>query len=885
MWKVLRNIVFYCSIFVLIALGAAVYYANTHEEEIKAYALEAIQEHLVSDVDVQNIELSLIQHFPAAALTCENVLIYDTFEDRDTLIFAKELALEFNIIELIQGKYEVQGVSIDEALVKLKRRKNGEVNYTFWKASEAQDSSQFRFALEGANFSSTRLLLHDEPADLNMDLQFDELLADGDFDETKMRLDLEMDAPLAWIEVDGTSWLNRVPIDGKADLEVLLDDEKYIIHSSALSVNGNDIEGSGSFQNTAEHVLCAFRAQGNKLNLAKVLQSLPPRVQESLKPYEISGNAQLSCEISGAAGGSEKPLVQLKGSVNKGKFTHKAEDIDLEDIQSTFAYTFGEKETLDIQELSAELDGGRWNLSGSFENLSDPWVNVKITGNSDLGELLGFLDVAQIASASGKISLEGELSGKLPKWRYDEGLSKINARALIKDVSIVFLGDASPYEKLNGEIALVNGDANVKQLSGKYQDSDFLIEASLKGLMNHISKDQLLFVDGSVLAQKINLNNWIPKDQDASAQKEKSPFSLPKNIKAQVSVKVNEIRYDDALGRELTSTWGYTEGEISCKQVSLFLADGKLQSSGKLRESSQRFTYTGEAQFQGVNIQKLFADFNNFDQKTILAENIKGKCDLNTSLTLEFDRMWNFLSDRLLVEADINMNEGELIGLSSLMEVPGYLRENKVVAPFVDINALEKELKHIYFSSLSNHISVANSIITIPKMNISSSVMDLSIEGTHSFEQAINYSLGFYLRDLLIDKSSTDYGKVEDDGLGNWFFLSMSGTTDDPSFGYDRLAHKKQRKEDFQEEKQTLKEIIKEDLNPFKKNDKKGDDNLGSKEDKGEGISISVNSSDASDEDDNGGLKSLFKSKNGERKKKTADKSDNKETPPDDDDF
>ena len=885
MWKVLRNIVFYCSIFVLIALGAAVYYANTHEEEIKTYALEAIQGHLVSDVDVQNIELSLIQHFPAAALTCENVLIYDTFEERDTLIFAKELALEFNIIELIQGKYEVQGVSVDDALVKLKRRKDGAVNYTFWKASEDQDSTQFRFALEGAKFNSTRLLLEDAPADLNMVLQFDELLADGSFNDDALRLDLDMDAPLAWIEVDGTSWLNRVPIDGKADLEVLLEEEKYIVHSSELNVNGNDIEGNGSFQNTAEHVLCAFTAKGNKLKLSKVLQTLPPRVQESLAPYEISGTAQLACEISGAAGGSEKPLVQLKGTVNNGKFTHKAEAIDLEEIQSTFAYTFGEKETLDVQSLSAQLEGGTWTLSGAFENLSDPWVNVKITGNSDLGELLGFLDVEHISSASGNISLEGDVSGKLPKWHYDEGLTKINARALLKDVAVVFWGDAAPYEKLNGEIALVNGDANIKGLSGIFQDSDFMLEASLKGLMDHISKDKVLFVEGSVLAQKIKLNNWISNDQDTSAQKEKSPFSLPKNIRAQVSVKVNEIRFNDAIGRELTSTWGYTEGEISCKQVSMLLAEGKVQSSGKLRQSAERFSYTGEAQFQNVNIQQLFEDFDNFDQKTILAENIKGKCHLSTNFTLEFDRMWNFLSDRLLVEADVDMNEGELIGLSGLLEVPGYLRENKVVAPFVDINALEKELKHIYFSSLSNHISVAQSIITIPKMNISSSVMDLSVEGTHSFEQAINYSLGFYLRDLLIDKSSTEYGKVEDDGLGNWFFLSMNGTTENPSFGYDRLAHKKQRQEDFQEEKQTLKTIIKEDLNPFKKNDKKGADPADQKEDKGEGISISVESDEDSDEDDNGGLKSLFKGKNGERKKKTADKSDNKENPPDDDDF
>ncbi len=886
MWKFLRNTAFYSIMVLSIALGGAVYYANTHEEEIKAYALAAIQEHLVSDVDVKSIELSLLQHFPAAALSCENVLIYDTFEERDTLIFAKELALEFNLIELLQGKYEVQGVSINEALVKLKRREDGAVNYTFWKNDASADSSNFTFALEGAQFKDTRLLLSDAPADLNLDLQFDALGADGTFQDEALRLDFDIDAPMAWIEVDGTAWLNRVPIEGTMDLEVVLADDKYIVHSSDLDVNENRIEGKGSFQNTEEHVLCAFTAQGKGLKLSKVLASLPPRVQSSLSAYLIRGEADLRCEITGAAGGNEKPLVSISGGVRKGVFEHQEKHIELEDITSFFQYTFGEKERLELNSLKATLNGGEWALKGALENLSNPWINLTLDGESKAKDLSEFFDLQEIQAHDGELTLHAHISGQLPEWKYSESLTKINGEVSIKDLEITVGKDPKAYENLNGNVKMQDGVVNIDGLSGQYRDSDFLIDAEVNHLMGYLGDEAELVVDGRVLSQNINLNNWIESGEERSESSEnQTPFELPRGLRATLRLKANQVQWREARATELVSSFSYQPGKLTCQQLAAFLADGKIESSGTFSSSASKYSYVGKAEIQNMDLEALFRDFENFDQQTILAENIHGRCDVSTNFSLFFDRQWNFLENDLLVEADVRMRNGELIALSSLMEVPGYLRENKVVVPFVDIDALEQELEHIYFSTISNHISIRNGAITIPKMDIPSSAMNLSVEGVHRFDQAIDYSLGFYLRDLLVDKSATEYGQVEDDGLGNRFFLSMSGSTENPEFSYDRLAHKKQRQEDFQQEKQTLKEIIKEDLNPFKKKEEKANSaNEKSSETNSDGsVTIEVKTDTEAEDGSDGGLRSLFKGKKDKAKKSASEKKD--QPIDDDDDF
>ena len=96
--------------------------------------------------------------------------------------------------------------------------------------------------------------------------------------------------------------------------------------------------------------------------------------------------------------------------------------------------------------------------------------------------------------------------------------------------------------------------------------------------------------------------------------------------------------------------------------------------------------------------------------------------------------------------------------------------------------------------------------------------MDVSIEGTQSFSGDIDYTLGFALRDLR-DNKQGEFGNIEDDGLGNMFFLGMRGTLDEPEYYYDRSAHKAHRRKGLSEEAQRLRDAIQE--NKKEKNEAK----------------------------------------------------------------
>ena len=107
-------------------------------------------------------------------------------------------------------------------------------------------------------------------------------------------------------------------------------------------------------------------------------------------------------------------------------------------------------------------------------------------------------------------------------------------------------------------------------------------------------------------------------------------------------------------------------------------------------------------------------------------------------------------------------------------------------------------------------------------MEIKSSALDVELSGVHGFDNSIDYNFKVYLPEILANKSrkkkaNEEFGRIEDDGLGMWLFLSMTGTVEQPIIKYNRKEAIQKIKEDLKEEKQTIKQILNEEFGWFKK--------------------------------------------------------------------
>ena len=54
----------------------------------------------------------------------------------------------------------------------------------------------------------------------------------------------------------------------------------------------------------------------------------------------------------------------------------------------------------------------------------------------------------------------------------------------------------------------------------------------------------------------------------------------------------------------------------------------------------------------------------------------------------------------------------------------------------------------------------------------------------------------------------TEFGIIEDDGLGSRIFLKMEGTTENPIFSLDKNARKEYKQESWKQEKQAISTLL-----------------------------------------------------------------------------
>ncbi|MEY4593904.1 MAG: hypothetical protein RIQ47_314, partial [Bacteroidota bacterium] len=92
-------------------------------------------------------------------------------------------------------------------------------------------------------------------------------------------------------------------------------------------------------------------------------------------------------------------------------------------------------------------------------------------------------------------------------------------------------------------------------------------------------------------------------------------------------------------------------------------------------------------------------------------------------------------------------------------------------------------------------------------------------------DNVIDYKIKLLLSDVLgkkVKSSNSEFGEIEDDGLGRTqLYLSMKGTVDNPKISYDRKAVGEKIKQEAKQEKEQLKQLLRDEFGGKKKQEQK----------------------------------------------------------------
>jgi hypothetical protein len=200
---------------------------------------------------------------------------------------------------------------------------------------------------------------------------------------------------------------------------------------------------------------------------------------------------------------------------------------------------------------------------------------------------------------------------------------------------------------------------------------------------------------------------------------------------------IRSLTWGKVKAENLTGELTFKDKSLNIKGLNTSAFDGTIELNAKI-VFGQTPTVEAYLDTRSIEIQKLFEQFENFEQTQLTDKNISGKLISTTLIRGEWDADANFNYDKLYALSDIKLKNGTLDGWDMM----------KQFSKFAKI----KDLEHIEFTDLHNQFEIKDRALVIPAMFIQSNALNLSMAGKQTFDGDFNYFFKVNAGQVLMSK-------------------------------------------------------------------------------------------------------------------------------------
>jgi hypothetical protein len=750
----------------LIGLIIILSYLKINSDPLRDKLLFVVNEQLNAPVSAQNLHMNFMYKFPNISLKLDDVLVYGTLEE-DTLLFCKNLYIEFGILSILKGETIIKKISAYEGKLNLKWNTNGENNYSILKPISTNSNSYIN--LEGLTIMNTEINIESRKMSS----------LDYHFIAKRIKLSglLEKDAINAkakW-EVYVPNWNKQsVFISGSSDFYSNSTSKNIEIKNGQLKLNEWQLQLSGNI-NEDDGV---WSASAKNLDMGKVIQLLPKEFIPSSRDLYLDGNLDLNINaISNFSGTS----INAKGNWTNGYLNINDSYFIGDNINTQIIYSNGklnsfETSLLRFEDISLESRGSKFQGVLSLENFKKPKCKADIKFDSKWMDLMHWLEYKTWEGSKG--DLLGEIYWNNDFKNIDELKNKVfwggkwNGNLLIPkaDLEIEGANQTTQLSNLNIEF----DDYNLNIISGviQTQNSKAKVKGVIKNVLNDFDESYELQITGDEWNLE-ELKKWKIWEADFTGNDDPE-F----NSNYALTIATDRVSFKNFLGTEarcLVKGKGY-----NAKTNDFFIrqSGGTISSIVEWRpfkESGGQLRINGLV--KNTSLKGIFQSFQNFNQNELTDKNLSGNLNANGEIRIDFNPEFDILYENILADIEFKVKDGSLINFKTL----------DALRRFTEV----EKLSNIKFGEFTNRVRIANKMIIIPEMTLENSALTLKVEGTNGFDGKMNFLIQMQLRELIGNKKTIrskrldDFIKEKNNQEKVWIPLRMNGYPENIKFSID----------------------------------------------------------------------------------------------------
>lgn len=801
---------------VAVLLASLVLLEKKWGELIVRQSIATINRELKVPISTSTADFTFFDNFPHASLHLRNVIIpsshQEVFGKHDTLLIAKSLFIVLNPFDLVKGKYEIASVKITQGYLNIKHAPSGEKNYDLFKnqsTPQRHETPQLRF---------NRILLEQiyidfkSPAEqLDANMLVSSLRARGAIAPGAVRLSITTEGLINRLRQAEFIFALKQNFALKSDLTIR--DSIVSTKATTLNIDRNRLAVKGTYCTTTKRTELAV--QGSHLDL-KTLIAFASQYQLALPTaMDIKGLLSADLNISGGLRQEDKLQIVLGIAGENLQLAYKGQSYNLATFQGRFSNgAMASKATsaFEITKCALRKGASRLDLLCRIANLNEPTIYSKfdfLCQNNDIfiEELKPYLPNYQSIRGNGECLGSFAQSDSLTFASIKN--PKIRLEADFDNITIT-PNPHQTFDSLHGSITLLDYDLIKGAVRGRWNGAPFSVGIHTKNILSVLSKKgRADWTINTHLSDWHIPDNFVPAwnptaDQsDTATSSTRSIWDEVSSIQGNLSLANCTYRGEpiDSLAARFSATPSALRVDI--QQATLLSGSLRGKVNWDTPDANQQLL-TAEVYPLQIDLATLFRAFQDFGQQSITHENISGRLSGAISLYAPLEA-WRINPKLLQLRANITVLQGALVNVKGLERL----------ARFISL----EELRNIRFSTLSNEISIYNQCVVIPRMNIRSSAIDLSLSGEQYFNSQYKYHVGLRLSDLLFSKVRSRQRTIDENALaehdeqsGASLFLIIEGDSINSNVRYDHMALSNRIRDAVQTEKNILKDLVNQEF-------------------------------------------------------------------------
>ncbi len=808
----------------LLAIGGVVM-VKFYGDELKDFVVEQVNMRLDSTIDVEEVSVKVFYKFPNTSILLEGITIWSShdFDSRyfdgqgaDTLLTAETLSISFSMFGLVRKKFDVRMLELKNGVFHLYTDQSGNGNYVMVSNENKKTRKDQLLNLSNLRIDNFQIVINNQVKQIKSESTLHRLELNGRLSKRNTQIKGNLTGFVKEISNKGIRYASDRNIEAKLNLNV--QDSLFTIRSGQLRIDRIIADMDGRIQvHPGKGVELDLYADARNLEIYEVLDLLPSEMSNPLQEIHGNGIMQLYTRVTGMVNSTLTPKVEADFQTSNANLKWDRFPFSVKNLNLSGSYSNGGEfnpvtTSLNIESLSAVVGEDQISGRGRIHNFFDPDFSFDLKGEIHPEQWLDWYKNIPLHRISGTLETDLNVKGSYdrlkPKGEKFIKLDLSGHMAIHQSKVTIRKGDL-PFSNLNGSISIDN-DFWEPTISGNYGLTDFDISGSGLNLISFLlGEDKTLVASASLHSRHMDLQEILSHFSGAKKKSERS-VKLPKNLDFRLNFSFNDLLKDKFKASDVRGIATYETPSFFIDSLFMKTMEGSLNGVfGLVQDKQGTLTATANTTLSSIDIQQLFFAFNNFGQKQVTSDHLKGTVSGTSAFSAEFDTTLAIRPQSILSENSLTILSGELNEFEPTM----------ALSRFVEV----EELRNIKFKTLNNTILIKDRQVIIPDMDIQSNALDLSASGIHRFDNTYDYRLKLKLSDILYNKTreakKREFEVATDESDTRTIFLKVYKNGSEAIVEMDREKTAQKIRKDLKEEKSELKQILNEELGLFKKDE------------------------------------------------------------------